>query len=61
MIAYIAFRFFLDFIKPHYTFSFGLSTIQVTCIVGLIYYLIIWLQHKELFLMREEGIKRTRH
>jgi phosphatidylglycerol---prolipoprotein diacylglyceryl transferase len=54
MIAYIAFRFFLDFVKPHYTFSFGLSTIQITAVVGLLYYLVIWLQHKELFLVREK-------
>lgn len=38
MIAYIFFRFWLDFIKPHYTFSIGLSTIQIICIIGLIYY-----------------------
>ncbi|MFZ1451904.1 MAG: prolipoprotein diacylglyceryl transferase family protein [Ferruginibacter sp.] len=40
MIAYIFFRFALDFIKPHYTFSFGLSTIQLVCLGGLIYYAI---------------------
>ena len=38
MIAYLLFRFLLDFIKPHYTFNFGLSTIQLTCLAGLIYY-----------------------
>ena len=38
MIAYILFRFLLDFIKPHYTFSIGLSTIQITCLAGLVYY-----------------------
>jgi prolipoprotein diacylglyceryltransferase len=38
MIAYIFFRFVLDFIKPHYTFSFGLSIIQLVCLGGLIYY-----------------------
>jgi phosphatidylglycerol---prolipoprotein diacylglyceryl transferase len=38
MIAYLAFRFLLDFIKPHYTFTIGLSTIQTTCLLGLIYY-----------------------
>jgi phosphatidylglycerol:prolipoprotein diacylglycerol transferase len=38
MIAYLVFRFFLDFIKPHYTFNIGLSTIQLTCIIGLLYY-----------------------
>ena len=38
MMAYISFRFMLDFIKPHYTFSIGLSTIQITCIAGFIWY-----------------------
>jgi prolipoprotein diacylglyceryltransferase len=38
MIAYIFFRFVIDFIKPHYTFSFGLSIIQLVCLGGLIYY-----------------------
>jgi len=38
MISYCFFRFMLDFIKPHYTFSIGLSTIQVTALLGLIYY-----------------------
>jgi phosphatidylglycerol---prolipoprotein diacylglyceryl transferase len=38
MIAYLFFRLILDFIKPHYTFNFGLSTIQLVCLAGLIYY-----------------------
>ncbi len=38
MISYLCFRFLLDFLKPHFTFSFGLSTIQLICIGGLIYY-----------------------
>lgn len=38
MIGYLLFRFLLDFIKPHYTFQFGLSTIQLACMAGLIYY-----------------------
>ena len=38
MIGYLFFRLMLDFIKPHYTYSFGLSTIQLVCIAGLIYY-----------------------
>jgi prolipoprotein diacylglyceryltransferase len=61
MISYIAFRLLLDFIKPHYTFSFGLSTIQVTCVVGLLYYLVIWLQHKELFLVGKKGDEAQRY
>jgi len=38
MIAYCFFRFMLDFMKPHYTFSIGLSTIQITALLGLVYY-----------------------
>ena len=38
MIAYLLFRFFLDFIKPHYNLILQLSTIQITCLVGLLYY-----------------------
>lgn len=38
MIGYLLSRFTLDFIKPHYTFAFGLSTIQLACLVGLLYY-----------------------
>lgn len=38
MIAYILFRFFTDFIKPSYHILFGLSTIQLTALAGLIYY-----------------------
>ena len=38
MIFYLAFRFFLDFIKPHYSLVLGLSTIQLACIAGLLYY-----------------------
>lgn len=48
MISYIIFRFLLDFIKPHYTFNIGLSTIQVTCLAGLIYYYPYILQPKKL-------------
>jgi prolipoprotein diacylglyceryltransferase len=48
MIAYLAFRFLLDFIKPHYTFSIGLSTIQLTCVAGLIYYSSYIMQPKKL-------------
>ena len=38
MIAYLVFRFMLEFIKPHYTLPIGLSTIQLACLAGLIYY-----------------------
>jgi phosphatidylglycerol:prolipoprotein diacylglycerol transferase len=38
MIAYLTFRFILDFIKPHADIVFGLSVIQIVCLAGLIYY-----------------------
>lgn len=38
LISYCLFRLLLDFIKPHYTYPFGLSTIQITAVAGLIYY-----------------------
>jgi phosphatidylglycerol:prolipoprotein diacylglycerol transferase len=49
MIAYLFFRFGLDFIKPHYTYSIGLSAIQAACIIGLIWYLRYLLQPAKLF------------
>ncbi len=48
MIFYLGFRFLLDFIKPHFTFSFGLSTIQLVCLAGLLYYFPFIVQPKKL-------------
>ena len=36
--SYLVFRFFIEFIKPDYFFSFGLSVIQLACIAGILYY-----------------------
>lgn len=49
LITYCLFRFTLDFIKPHYTFATGLSTIQMTAIVGLLYYAVIFINDQPLF------------
>lgn len=38
MIAYLGFRFFIDFIKPEFRPLLGLSAIQIACLGGLIYY-----------------------
>ena len=38
MIAYLAFRFSLDFIKPSYSHILNLSSIQWACLAGLMYY-----------------------
>jgi phosphatidylglycerol---prolipoprotein diacylglyceryl transferase len=47
MIAYLLFRFLLDFIKPHYNIIPGLSSIQLACVTGLIYYRRdIWFMHR---------------
>ena len=48
MIAYLVFRFCLDFIKPSYFLFLGLTTIQLTCLAGLIYYLPFIVQPKKL-------------
>ncbi|RYD86201.1 MAG: diacylglyceryl transferase, partial [Sphingobacteriales bacterium] len=48
MIAYLSFRFALDFIKPHYTVFPGLSPIQLATLLGLLYYLPYLLQPKKL-------------
>ena len=57
MIAYCVFRLLLDFIKPHYTFSFGLSTIQVTALFGLIYYYRYIIHPKKLIVEKIESWK----
>ncbi|HYC27350.1 MAG TPA: prolipoprotein diacylglyceryl transferase family protein, partial [Chitinophagaceae bacterium] len=48
MIAYLLFRFLLEFIKPHYTLSIGLSSIQLACSLGLLYYARFIVQPKKL-------------
>jgi phosphatidylglycerol---prolipoprotein diacylglyceryl transferase len=50
MIAYLFFRLLLDFIKPHFTYDFGLSTIQLVCLTGLIYYASYILKPKKLII-----------
>jgi phosphatidylglycerol---prolipoprotein diacylglyceryl transferase len=49
MIGYLLFRLLLDFFKPHYTYSIGLSAIQVTSVVGLLYYAMVYFSNKSLF------------
>ncbi|WP_343558743.1 prolipoprotein diacylglyceryl transferase family protein [Sphingobacterium sp.] len=39
MFSYFSFRFLLDFIKPRAIILLGLSTIQITCLVVIIYYI----------------------
>ena len=37
MISYLAFRFYIDFYKPHWTLFAGLSGIQWGCLLGLFF------------------------
>lgn len=48
IIAYCVFRFMIDFIKPHYSVA-GLSIIQLTCLAGLLYYLLLFFMNKSVF------------
>jgi phosphatidylglycerol---prolipoprotein diacylglyceryl transferase len=48
MIAYCLYRFSQEFIKPSYPVLVGLSTIQLTSIIGFIYYYRYILQPKKL-------------
>lgn len=41
MIAYLSFRFLLDFIKPGWKYFLHLSIIQTACILGIAYYIFI--------------------
>ncbi len=38
MICYFGFRFFIEFLKPNVFFIFGLSSIQILCLICLTYY-----------------------
>ncbi|CAD0003151.1 prolipoprotein diacylglyceryl transferase [Flavobacterium salmonis] len=38
MISYFAFRFFIEFIKPNHFFVAGISSIQILCLICLLYY-----------------------
>ena len=50
MIAYCGYRFSQEFIKPSYPVLVGLSTIQLTSIIGFVYYYKYLLQPKKLML-----------
>ncbi len=50
MVSYLVFRFLLDFIKPHYNWFYGLSSIQTVCLIGLLYYLYIMFLRKLIFI-----------
>ncbi|HEY0177419.1 MAG TPA: prolipoprotein diacylglyceryl transferase family protein, partial [Pedobacter sp.] len=43
MASYLTFRLLIEFIKPDYFFSFGLSVIQLASLAGIIYYYKVFL------------------
>ncbi|MBL7818772.1 MAG: prolipoprotein diacylglyceryl transferase [Saprospiraceae bacterium] len=49
MVGYLSWRFVLEYIKPAYFWSFGLSSIQVTVLMGLLYYRDVFFTPKKLF------------
>ncbi|MCC8427024.1 prolipoprotein diacylglyceryl transferase [Mucilaginibacter sp. UR6-11] len=46
--SYLLFRFFIEFIKPDYFFSFGMSVIQLVCLSGIVYYYKVFIYPKHL-------------
>lgn len=38
MLSYFGFRFFIEFLKPNVFYVFGLSTIQILCVICWLYY-----------------------
>ena len=49
MAGYLLFRLGVDTLKPGFRFDIGLTTIQVACILGLIYYYKVFVYPKRLF------------
>lgn len=43
MISYLVFRFFVEMLKPDIHYFMQLGTIQFACLIGLLYYLILFL------------------
>lgn len=48
LFLYLVFRFFIEFIKPDFFFSFGLSSIQIACLMGILYYNSVFLKPQNL-------------
>lgn len=44
MISYSLWRFFVEFLKPVTPLAFGLSTIQISCIIVLLFYTFIFIK-----------------
>lgn len=51
MISYFGFRFFIEFLKPNEFFVLGLSSVQILCVLCLIYY------YKTIFFIKDSRNK----
>ena len=49
IVSYLIFRLIIEFVKPTYFFPVGLSTIQLVCIAGILYYYKVFLKPYNLF------------
>jgi hypothetical protein len=38
MLSYLLFRFFVEMLKPNPIYFLHLGTIQIACVLGLVYY-----------------------
>lgn len=54
LIFYVLFRFVLDFIKPGWRYFVGLGSIQICCLLGLLYY-IRYIINPQLLLQKEKN------
>lgn len=41
MISYLVFRFFVEMLKPNQLYFLHLGTIQIACLLGLVYYILL--------------------
>lgn len=49
MIGYLLFRFFVEMLKPDIHYFMQLGTIQIACLIGLLYYFILFLSARSKF------------
>ena len=42
MVAYLLFRLLIENLKPGFRFDWGLTSIQIACVLGLLYYVKVW-------------------
>ena len=53
ILSYLLFRFLIEFIKPITPLVFGLSSIQLACLIGIVYYITI-IYKKGLIVSKQE-------